>query len=92
MEILRPLEDVTITEIPKTLTFECEVSKINVPGKWLHNGEPVVASDKYEIFGKGVIHRLTIHNVDGKDEGKYTIRVKDKSSEAKLAVEGNTPF
>ena len=88
LEFIRPLEDTTITELPKVVMFEAEVNKVNVPGKWLHNGLPIVAGDKYEIFGKGVIHRLTINNADGRDEGTYTLEVKDKKSEAKLMVEG----
>lgn len=88
LEFIRPLEDITITEIPKTLTFECEVSKVNIPAKWYHNNNLITASDKHEFFGKGVIHRLTIINADGKDEGEYRIEVKNKKSEAKLSVEG----
>ncbi|KAH9498303.1 hypothetical protein Btru_006488 [Bulinus truncatus] len=87
LEFVRPLESITITEIPKTLTFECEVSKVNVPAKWYHNGQLLSPSDKLEFFGKGVIHRLTIKDADGRDEGEYVIQVKDKKSEAKLTVE-----
>ncbi|GFO38541.1 titin, partial [Plakobranchus ocellatus] len=87
LEFIRPLEDINITEIPKTLVFEAEVSKINVPAKWYHNEKLISADDKHEIFGKGVIHRLTIKDADGKDEGSYKVVVKDKTSEAKLTVQ-----
>ncbi|GFS00827.1 titin [Elysia marginata] len=87
LEFIRNLEDTTITEIPKTLVFEAEVSKINVPAKWYHNDKVISADEKHELFGKGVIHRLTITDADGRDEGDYKVVVKDKSSEAKLTVQ-----
>lgn len=61
---------------------------MNVPANWYHNGQLLSPSDKLEFFGKGVIHRLTINEADGKDEGEYLIQVKDKKSVAKLSVEG----
>ena len=72
--------------------FEAEVSKINVPAKWYHNEKVISADDKHEIFGKGVIHRLTIKDADGKDEGDYRVVVKDKKSEAKLTVQGKSLY
>ena len=68
--------------------FEAEVNKVNMPGKWFHNGTEVLAtSDKHDIFGKGVIHRLTVR-ADGTHEGTYKLEVKGMTHEAKLVVEG----
>ena len=78
----------TINKIPETVTFEAEVNKLNVPGKWTHNGEKIFADKTHEIFAKGVIHRLTITKADGRSEGTYKLEVKDISSQAKLEVNG----
>ena len=85
---MRKLEDVDVFEIPGTATFECEVSRVNTVAEWFCNNKPITAGDKYELESKGVIHRLTIKEVDGKDEGDYKVVVKGKTSEAGLFVEG----
>ena len=88
MTFIRPLEDITVKEIPGTATFECEVSLLKTVAEWSINGKNITANDKYELESKGVIHRLIIKNVDGKDEGDVKIVVKGKKSEAKLFVHG----
>jgi hypothetical protein len=89
VEFIRKLEDVDVTEIPGTAVFECEVSRLHTTAQWFCNNQPITASDKFETESKGVIHRLTIKEVDGKDEGDYKVVVKSKSSEAGLFVEGD---
>ena len=88
VEFVRKLEDIDVVEIPGTALFECEVSRLNTVAEWFCNNKPITASDKYELESKGVIHRLTIKDVDGKDEGDYKVVVKGKTSEARLFVEG----
>lgn len=88
VEFVRKLEDIDVVEIPGTALFECEVSRLNTVAEWFCNNKPITASDKYELESKGVIHRLTIKDVDGKDEGDYKVVVKGKTSEAGLFVEG----
>lgn len=46
------------------------------------------ASDKYVIDSKGPVHTLTIKEVDGRDVGLYSASCKNKTTEAKLSVEG----
>ncbi|KAK7507540.1 hypothetical protein BaRGS_00001475, partial [Batillaria attramentaria] len=87
VEFVRKLEDIDVLEIPGTVTFECEVNKVNTVAEWFFKEQPITASDKYELESKGVIHRLTIKEVDGRDEGDYKVVVKGKKSEAGLFVE-----
>lgn len=56
--------------------------------EWFFNNQPLTASDKYEMESKGVIHRLKVKDVDGRDEGDYKVAVRGKTSEAGLFVEG----
>lgn len=88
MEFLTPLKNVTLTKLPADATFECEVSRIYPDVQWLRNDEPLRRSAKYEIASDGTHHRLTIRDVDGIDEGEYTLVVKNNRSTAKLAIEG----
>lgn len=88
VEFVRKLEDIDMKEIPSTVTFECEVSRLNTVAEWFVNDKPITASDKYEMESKGVIHRLTIKDADDKDEGDYKVVVKGKKSEAGLFVDG----
>lgn len=88
VDFIRKLEDIDVFEIPATVTFECEVSKLNTIAEWFFNDKPITASDKYEFESKGVIHRLTVKDIDGRDEGDYKVVVKGKTSIAGLFVEG----
>lgn len=88
LEFVRKLEDIDVKEIPGTALFECEVNKVSTVAEWFFNNQPLTASDKYEMESKGVIHRLKVKDVDGRDEGDYKVAVRGKTSEAGLFVEG----
>lgn len=87
MEILKPLHDVTATE-GQPITLECEVSKPNVPARWLKDGKVLEPSERYHLVVDGTIHKLEIPASELDDEADYTIEVRDKSSKAMVLVEG----
>lgn len=89
MEFLRKLSDVEVKEIPSTVTFECELSKPDMVAKWFRDGKPLGESDKYQMVVDGTVHKLVITDVDGEDEGDYSIVARGKKSEGELIVEGN---
>ena len=77
-----------MTSIPTTVTFECELSVEGVTVEWLKGERAIKKSDKYEIRADGRVHRLIVKDVDDRDVGEYTAQVKNKSTTAKLIVEG----
>ena len=72
------------------MTFECELSKPDIVASWLRDGKPLPEGEKYKTVVEGPTHRLVISDVDGEDEGDYSIVVRGKKSEGELIVEGNT--
>ena len=87
MEILKPLKDVTVTE-GQPFTLECELSKPDVPVRWLKDGELLAASGRCKLIVDGCIHRLEMPQSAVDDEADYTIEVRDKSSKCMVLVEG----
>ena len=57
------------------------------------NVQHLIPSEKYliESFANGLIHRLTILNVQLRDEGEYTASTGLNTSQAKLTVESFMP-
>ena len=70
------------------MTFECELSKPDIVASWLRDGKPLPEGEKYKTVVEGPTHRLVISDVDGEDEGDYSIVVRGKKSEGELIVEG----
>ena len=57
---MRHLENQTLKDIPQSVTFECEITKVNCKLNWLHEGSAIYAGDKYEIEMDGKVHRWDI--------------------------------
>lgn len=87
VEFVRKLSDVEVKEIPSTVTFECELSKPDIVAKWFRDGKPLGESDKFQMVVDGTVHKLVITDVDGEDEGDYSIVARGKKSEGELIVE-----
>ena len=88
---VKKLEDLTCTEIPGTVKFECELNKANVDVSWFKDGKPISTDfdDKYECIKEGTKYYLIIKKVDGTDSGSYTISIPgkiEKKSHATLSV------
>ena len=87
IDFIRPLKDIKVTELPTSVTFECELNKA-ASVQWYKKDEPIRGRHKYDIVDEGRIHRLTIKDVDGKDEADYTIIAKNNKSKANLSIQG----
>ena len=88
VEFIRKLADVEVGQIPGTATLECEISEEGVPVKWYRDNKALAPGNKYKMIDEGSIHKLEISDVDGEDEGKYTVIAKGQKSEASVFVEG----
>ena len=90
VDFLKPLENQKTSQIPDTITFECELSVPGVSVEWMKGDRAIKKSNKYDITSDGTVHRLIIKDVDGKDVGDYSVSYKNKKSNATLSIEG--PF
>ncbi|CAF1337506.1 unnamed protein product, partial [Adineta steineri] len=95
----RPLRSQIVEESSSTISnsaiFECELNKPLKQMLWFKaNVQHLIPSDKYiiESFANGLIHRLTIHNVNLRDDGEYTASTGLNTSQAKLTVESLMPI
>ena len=86
---IRELQDIKLTSIPKDVTFECEISKANLPVEWYKGDKLLRRSEKYDIKATAGVHTLVIHEAIGEDVSQYSVVVtKDVKSSANLIVEG----
>jgi titin len=87
MAFTKDLSDVRITRLPATASFQCELSRPNVPVTWYKDGEPLRKSPRVSVDSEGRIHRLTVKNVESADEGTYSCSAKNMRTSAKLSVQ-----
>ncbi|CAF0816611.1 unnamed protein product, partial [Rotaria sordida] len=94
----RPLRSQIIEESSLTVSnnavFECELNKPLKQMLWFKsNVQHLAPSDKYQIesFANGLIHRLTIRNVNLRDDGEYTASTGLNTSQARLTIESLLP-
>ena len=85
--VVKPLTDQTTVEKQKTI-LECEVSRPNVQGKWLRNGEEIKNDDRHRIVVEKTIQRLVISPTEMEDDAEYTFIVGTDETKAKLTVQG----
>lgn len=69
--------------------LECQVSRTSAKVKWYKNKTEIKPSKKYEIESEDVYRKLTINDVDERDEDTYTCDGIDDKTSCKLLVEGN---
>ena len=89
MEFVRHLQDQTLTNIPQSVTFECELTKADVKVQWQFGSTILTSGDRYTISMEGPVHRLVISDTTGDDIEQYTATARGKTSQAKVIVQGS---
>lgn len=93
VEFVRHLQDQTATELPTSVTFECELSRPNAKVQWMKGDRPIVHDRKHEIVVDGAVHRLVIRDVTGQsDVAEYSANVRGLTSKASLVLQGSFQF
>jgi len=91
IEFVRQLQNVVVSELPGTATFECSLSRPNVRVQWLKAGKPIMPDHKYDVKMDGAVHRLVVRDVTGSDDvTEYTATVRGLASKAALELQGET--
>jgi len=84
---VKDLQDIKVTRLPSSPSFECELNRSNVPVTWYKDDQPLRRSQRLALDVEGRVHRLTIKNVESADEAVYSIVAKNARSAAKLSVQ-----
>ena len=87
VEIVAELTEQHVEE-HKASYFTCEVNKDDVEVTWFKNNEKIAPSEKHQFRDEGKSHTLIIVDTDKSDVGEYTVTVSDKTSSAKLHLDG----
>ena len=85
------MEDITLNDVGLTAAFECEISIAGLKPEWTKGSKVLKSDERVSIVFDGKIHRLTISEATGDDEGQYSVNFTEKnaSSTAKLFVKGS---
>lgn len=85
-EIVKPLEDVTVTE-GETATFTVELDKGDALIKWFKNGKEITFDERVQLTIDGKRQSITIKKAKPSDATEYSLKVGEQTSKAKLVVE-----
>lgn len=84
---VKKLTDITCNDVPGKVCFSCELNKPFVKAKWYRNGKEISPDDsKYDFGREGCKHFLYIKDVNGQDEGEYSIILQDKSEKKCMGI------
>ena len=96
MKFVKEITDIVLTEaesVGSSAIFECLVSPSTAVTSWMKDGSNIRESPKHRFIADGKDRKLHIIDVQLSDAGEYTcvLRLgnKEKTSTAKLIVEGN---
>lgn len=64
------------------------MSKEGLKASWQKNGKALPVDNRIKVTADKDTHRLTITSAMVEDKAEYTVKVADKSSTAKVFVEG----
>lgn len=87
LEFVKPLKDIEVTE-GQDIVLECVVSKEGLKASWQKNGKALPVDNRIKVTADKDTYRLTITSAMVEDKAEYTVKVADKSSTAKVFVEG----
>jgi hypothetical protein len=85
--IKKPLQDVCCVE-GEIACLSCEIIEDETAVTWYKDNVEIIPSTDIIPKMHGKIHELSIPRTEIKDGGKYSIKVKQSTSEAKLTVKG----
>lgn len=90
---LEGLEDVYCKEKDESAKMSCKYSKCSVQVRWLKNKLEIFQGKKYN-FSKTEdgVFTLTVQNIGMEDAGRYACQAEEKTTNAKLFVEGECTF
>ena len=92
VSITVPLHDLEAME-KDSATFTCELSKPNrTDGKWQFKGEDITVSEKFKIVTDGNKQSLVVADLTLAEQGPYTYRIEEVSTEATLRIGGKKKF
>lgn len=69
--------------------LSCEITKPDIPIRWLKNGRPIRQSPKYEMSMEKTLARLVIKNASIRDSGEYCCEADGVASRAKVEIRGS---
>ena len=84
------LKDVS-ERIGGSAIFKYKLPNEGAPMEWIHNGKrifPEKDPQKYEIIKDGLNRTLVIKNLKEQEQGSISVKIADKTSTAKLKVQG----
>ncbi|PNJ36749.1 OBSL1 isoform 5 [Pongo abelii] len=85
LRVLRPLEDVTISE-GGSATFQLELSQEGVTGEWARGGVRLYPGPKCHIHSEGHCHRLVLNGLGLVDSGCVSFTADSLRCAARLVV------
>ncbi|XP_031619546.1 titin-like isoform X3 [Contarinia nasturtii] len=85
-EIVKKLENVTVAK-GETAVFEIELTKGDAFVKWFKGKKEIHFDDHVQLTIDGKIQRLKVFDTEPEDEAKYSCKVGNQVSTAKLFVE-----
>ncbi|XP_037596814.1 obscurin-like protein 1 isoform X3 [Cebus imitator] len=85
LRVLRPLEDVTISE-GGSATFQLELSQEGVTGEWARGGVRLHPGPKCQIHSEGQSHRLVLSGLGLADSGCVSFTADSLRCAARLVV------
>lgn len=88
IKFIRELEDIKLTEVGSSFTFECEISKDGLKLDWYKGETKLKRGDKYDIVADGKVHRLVIDKVSAEFAGKYSAAYEKLKTTGKLTLAG----
>lgn len=87
LEFVKPLKDIEVTE-GQDIELECVLSKEGVKATWQKNNKALPVDNRVKVTSDKDTHKLTIRSALVEDKGEYKVKVADKTSTAKVFVEG----
>ena len=88
-EFSKPLDDQSVKE-KDSVTLTCELTKPDVPVKWLKNGKEIKPDDRVKFSVDKNQHQLVVADVSLSDADKYTCVCGDVSTDCTIKVEGRS--